>query len=283
MSPANEGVEVAVSRPGLSVKVDAVRREELVVQGRPAVVHFGGTGSPILLVHGGWGGARFHWSGVWSMLARRHRVIAPELPGLGAVEQQGLPSIDAYVGWLVELLDVLGVDRAWCVGNSFGASLVWSLAGRAPARCAGVVMVNGFPMPATPPVLRLAGRAPGARALLGALVRRGIYQRSNLQRAFHDVAHVPAELERTIAEDWSRIIPRYVDVLIAGDGPPTPTVKPLLLWGAADRLPGTDLKSARRLATELPGSTLQVIQRAGHFPQVEAPEAFVEALEAWVR
>jgi pimeloyl-ACP methyl ester carboxylesterase len=233
----------------------------------------------LLLVHGGWGGAHFHWSSVWEQLARSHRVIAPDLPGLGAVHQPALPSVRAYAEWLVELLDVLGVARVRAVGNSFGASVAWSLADRFPGRCSGLTLVNGFGMPRTPAPLRVTGRKPFAHAVMEGVLRRLIYAPAALRSAFVDLSHVPPELHRIMATEWNIIVPRYVDVLIAGDGSPRPKVKLSLLWGMADRLPGTTRTALKQLQRSLPDAKLWAIANAGHFPQIEAPDAFVAALK----
>jgi pimeloyl-ACP methyl ester carboxylesterase len=74
------------------------------------------------------------------------------------------------------------------------------------------------------------------------------------------------------------MVPRYVDILVAGDGPPEPNLSPLLVWGAQDRLPGTRPKDARRWNEKLAGSTLRFIEDAGHFPQLEAPDRFVDVV-----
>jgi pimeloyl-ACP methyl ester carboxylesterase len=217
---------------------------------------------------------------VWEPLARSHRVIAPDLPGLGAVDQPPLPSVRAYAEWLVELLDRLSVARAWVVGNSFGASVAWALAARAPERCMGLALVNGFGMPRTPAPLRVAGRTRFAHAVLEGMLRRFVYTPAALRRAFADVSRVPLELKSIMATDWSLIVPRYAEVLLAGDGSPRPNVKLHLLWGMEDRLPGSSRGALERLHRSLPGAKVSAIANAGHFPQIEAPEAFVAALEA---
>jgi 2-hydroxy-6-oxonona-2,4-dienedioate hydrolase len=259
---------------------EAIEQVSPFVQGRPTRVFCGGNGSPVLLVHGGWGGAHFHWSAVWEALARSHRVIAPDLPGLGDVAQPALPSVHAYAEWLVDLLDVLGVARACVVGNSFGASVAWALASRAPELCTGLALVNGFRMPRTPTLLRIAGRTRFAHAVMEGVLRRFIYAPAALRRAFADVSHVPPELKSIMATEWSLIVPRYADVLMAGDGSPQPNVTLHLLWGMADRLPGTNPGALVRLQRSLPEAKLSAIAGAGHFPQIEAPDAFVAALDA---
>ena len=207
-------------------------------------------------------------------------VIAPDLPGLGAVDQPALPSVRAYAEWLLDLLDVLGVARTWLVGNSFGASVAWSLAARAPERCTGLALVNGFGMPRTPTPLRIAGRTRFAHTVMEGVLRRFIYAPAALRRAFADVSRVPPELKSIMAKEWKLIVPRYADVLIAGDGSPQPDVRLHLLWGTADRLPGTNRGALERLQRSLPGAKVSAIADAGHFPQIEAPEVFVAALDA---
>jgi 2-hydroxy-6-oxonona-2,4-dienedioate hydrolase len=259
------------------------KRIELEVQGRPARAWVGGdpAASTLVLLHGGLAGAEMHWSSVWDRLSDNYRVIAPELPGLGWVEPPGLPSVAAYAGWLVALLDVLSIERARFVGNSFGASVAASVAGRFPERTQGFAMVNGFAMPATPRWLSRFATGRLARVVMGTIVR-AIYREASLHRAFANPAHVPASLTAAMA-NWPAIMPRYVEILIAGDGPPAPRVPPLLLFGAADRLPGTRRRNAEALARRLPGAELVLIEGAGHFPQVEQPDRFVRAIEAWAR
>jgi pimeloyl-ACP methyl ester carboxylesterase len=213
------------------------------------------------------------------LLAQRHHVIAPDLPGLGAVEQPACASVREYVDWLVVLLDALGIERAWCVGNSFGASVAWSFAGREPRRCTGLVLVNGIPMPRTPTLLAMLGRNRAARAIMRAILWRWSYRRSVVPLAFARMHRVPEELEQLIEEEWPIIVPRFADVLMAGDGPPDPVCSPLLLWGAEDRLLGTRRSDAVRLQARLRGSQLRWIEDAGHFPELEAPAAFVATVE----
>jgi pimeloyl-ACP methyl ester carboxylesterase len=53
----------------------------------------------------------------------------------------------------------------------------------------------------------------------------------------------------------------------------TPLVPTLVLWGAADHLTLPD--EGRTLANEIPGALFQLIEGAGHLPQLERPDEFV--------
>jgi 2-hydroxy-6-oxonona-2,4-dienedioate hydrolase len=265
------------------VSTAQVVEREVEVLGRRARVFTGGEGSPaLLLLHGGWGGAALHWSGVWNRLARRAQVIAPDLPGVGDPAQPGRASLAGYVTWLLALLDALGVGQVHCVGNSFGASLAWSFAGRSPDRCRGVVLVDGIPMPRTPAPLLWLGRGPLGRGLVRLALKRLSFTPLALPRAFADPRRAPPALLGTLRRTPPAQLDAFVDCVIAGDGPPAPRAPVLVLWGERDRLPGTGLAAGRRLGAALPGARFVSLSDAGHFPQLERPAAFVEAVESFV-
>ncbi len=259
-----------------------VARREVSVDGRPAFVHEGGQGEPLLLIHGGWGGAWLHWAPVWERLAQRFHVIAPDLPGIGRAEQPGLGSLAAYSRWLGGVLDAVGGSRAWCVGNSFGAAVAWDFAGRSPERCRGLVLVNGSAMPELPPLVRRIVSAPLARRVLTRLMRKNAYSPSALQRAFVHPHRAPLEVRDVLRQEAPPQLDAITEVFLQG-GTATPReAKPLILWGEEDRLMGGHVGAARKLHASLPGSRLVLIPEAGHLPQVENPEAFVEALTAFI-
>jgi pimeloyl-ACP methyl ester carboxylesterase len=102
------------------------------------------TDLPVVLVHGspGSGGVLEKLA---NSLAPRFRVIVPDLPGFGA-STHDLPdySFRAHGKYLIELLDVLGVERAQLVGYSMGGGVVLSMVDLAPQRVASVVMLSAI-------------------------------------------------------------------------------------------------------------------------------------------
>jgi pimeloyl-ACP methyl ester carboxylesterase len=252
---------------------------EVKVEGRPATVHVGGRGAPVLLVHGGWGGAALHWGRVWERLAERFQVVAPELPGVGRPGEPGPGSVKDYARWMVGLLEALELPAAACVGNSFGAAVVWTLAAHHPARCRGLVLVNGTPLPPTPGPLVALGTWPPTRRLLLAFFRRYIFSPRAEALSFADPQRLPAELRAVFRQDSPPQLEALFDALgHGGDGVEPREARPLLLWGQEDRFSSTDERAARRLHARLPGSRLALIPGAGHLPQLEKPEAFLDAL-----
>jgi 2-hydroxy-6-oxonona-2,4-dienedioate hydrolase len=169
------------------------------------------------------------------------------------------------------------------VGNSFGAAVSYCLATEAPARCRGLVLVNGGPVPSLPTPLRaLLGSAPAAR-LLTSLVHRLAHGPAALTRAFADPGRAPAELVSLLAGragEGRRTVELLTSMLrVPAPALPPPACPVLLLWGADDQLAGTGADAAAKLRQKLPGAELVLIGRAGHFPQLEQPERFVAELE----
>ncbi|MQY04814.1 alpha/beta fold hydrolase [Actinomadura macrotermitis] len=83
-----------------------------------------------------------------------HRVLAPDLPGIGASDRPDEPLgvtglADALIAWM----DAVGLPRAALVGHSLGAQVVAVAAGRHPGRVSRLVLAgpNGDPRARTPP------------------------------------------------------------------------------------------------------------------------------------
>ena len=220
------------------------------VEGMSAKVFVGGAGEPLLLVHGGWGGAEMHWAPVWEPLAARFRVVAPDLPGIGDLAHAPLGSVCKYAQWLTGLMGALGAPTAWCVGNSFGASVVCELAAETPQRCLGLVLVNGFPMPPTPPPLRWLGERTIGRSLLRAIERHVAYTPDALARGFADPAKAPQELRALLQQPAPPQLEAMVGAMVQGGSASRPGVAPLLLWAktitSRGRAPTTRAGSTRR-------------------------------------
>lgn len=79
-----------------------------------------GAGEPILLIHG-WPQHWYMWRGVIPKLAQRHRVICPDLRGLGWSDapSHGYDK-ESLANDMLSLMDVLGLDRVKLVGHDWG-------------------------------------------------------------------------------------------------------------------------------------------------------------------
>jgi pimeloyl-ACP methyl ester carboxylesterase len=78
---------------------------------------------------------------VLPLLAPRCRAIALDTPGFGdSAPLRGPASIEGWAAVVVELLDVLAIDRAHVVGHHTGGVIALHLAAAHPARVASLVM-----------------------------------------------------------------------------------------------------------------------------------------------
>lgn len=249
----------------------------------PARLWTGGNGDAIVLLHGGWAGAEAYWSTITDDLERSHLVIAPELPGIGTVDEPPLATFGAYAAWLAKLLDALGVEKAVIVGNSLGATVAWRFAGDYPERCRSLVMVNGYPPPVYPSGVRwLVNRTPVRALARGNLAQ--LYGRGVIDLAFCDRTKVPAGIAQSLERFSPADIDRVLDIMLAGEAPSAPPkARTLLVWGETDRTPVLDKQGARKMRQALDDSKLVTIPEAGHLPQVEKPAEFRRALRDFLK
>ncbi len=100
-----------------------------------------GAGPPILLLHGSPGSAG-DFVRLLPPLARKRRVIAPDLPGFGASERE-VPdySARAHAAYVAALLDELSVERVHVLGFSMGGAVALELAALQPERVLSLTML----------------------------------------------------------------------------------------------------------------------------------------------
>jgi pimeloyl-ACP methyl ester carboxylesterase len=264
-----------------------VTERRVVLAGVSTAVLEGGDGPPVVLLHGQGG-----WSGMWlpvmGDLMTTHRVIAADLPGLGASDLPGGPPDAARVlAWLGALVEDACPVPPVLVGASLGGSIAARFAIAQPDRVARLVLVDAGSL----------GRFRPAPGVLFALARFLARPSERTQQGFlRQVAVDPGRVEAMMGERWeasqaynldrartpsvraanrrmlrelgTKVIPPAELARIA-----VPTT---LIWGRHDRVMRLGIAEA---ASARYGWPLQVIEDAGHFV-VEQPEAFRRALRA---
>ena len=261
----------------------AARPRRLVLAGTSTAVLEAGDGPPLVLMHGGieCGGAI--WAPVVERLAERHRVVIPDLPGLG--ESDPVARLDAatFAAWFTALLDHTCDEPPTMVAHSLGGSLAARFAIEHGERLERLVIY------AAPGVGRY--RMPiGLRATAIRLALRPTER--NAERfdrwAFSDYQRVRGEDPEwfaafgayTMARAQVPHVKRTLRGLIGTCTKQVPGLERLelpatLLWGRHDRFVPLGLAEA---ASARLGWPLHVVDAAGHVPHVEQPEAFLEAL-----
>ena len=113
-------------------------------KGHRIVYSVRGEGSPVLLVHGIHAAASsFEWRRNVEFLSRRFRVTSVDLLGFGLSDRPAISySAETYIALLMDFIrDVLPAPPA-VVASSLSATYAVSMAFRAPASIAGLVLVN---------------------------------------------------------------------------------------------------------------------------------------------
>jgi pimeloyl-ACP methyl ester carboxylesterase len=292
-----------------SVQDEPVQHCTVDLDGPVHYTDFGGSGRPIVLVHG-LGGSSLNWLAVGPRLAALGRVVAIDLAGHGRTRSLGRT---ARVGQnrrlLGRFLTAIAREPAVLMGNSMGGYLSLAEAEAEPEKVAALVLVN----PAVP-------LAPGARfdprvfalfagmatPILGrALLRRRAVLGPDQSvrdilalccvdpsRVGSDVvdAHVALARERAVdgavnARDFLaaqrslmvRLLRRRRFFAMVAKIP----APALIVQGRRDRL--VRLEAARALAAARPDWSIAVLDEIGHVPQLEAPDEFLAVVEPWLR
>lgn len=121
--------------------ISPYRSTYVSVRGGPVhVADFGGSGPPVVMVHG-LGGSHVNWVSVGGHLTALGHVTAPDLPGFGLSPARKQASIDDHRRTLAAYLETLG-GPALLVANSMGALISMRHAARAGAGVSGLVLVS---------------------------------------------------------------------------------------------------------------------------------------------
>jgi pimeloyl-ACP methyl ester carboxylesterase len=252
--------------------------------------HRGGTGTPLLLLHG-IGAIWRAWSPVVPYLEPHHDVIVPTLAGHGGGPSLGpgvMPSVQALVDALEDELDKLGLQKVHIAGNSLGGWIGIELARR--GRAQSLVLLS--PAGAWRSPRRIKVQTVGVRFSLGALARyshraEAIVERRLLRWALlaGQVAHphhVPRESLVTYihASGQSPVVEPLLRVLHLNPVDPLPVDRDYpvrLVWADRDRvLPFKHFGSP--MLERLPGAELIRLSGVGHVPMSDDPVRVAELI-----
>jgi pimeloyl-ACP methyl ester carboxylesterase len=250
-----------------------------------------GQGPVLLLVHG-IGASHEHWRHLLAPLARRHTVIAPDLPGHGRSDPTaGDYSVGGLAAGLRDLLLLLGHPRATIVGHSLGGGVAMQFAYQFPELTERLVLISSGGLgPEVSPLLRaaalpgagpfIAATAPLAAALARTRAARSLaIEAAAIFAGYAELADPTrraaflATLRSVIALGGQRV--SALDRIYLAEAAPV-----LIAWGERDRL--VPVAHAHHAHRGIPGSRLELFPGVGHLPQLEAPDALLTALELFL-
>lgn len=242
-----------------------------------------GSGEPLVFLHG-LGGCRIAWGPQLRGLSNHYRCIAWDMPGYGAaapIEPLTYPAIAQRV---VDLLDVLDVERATLIGLSFGGMHALHTALDHPERVERLVLADSSPAFGMDGTSRdgwirarldpiNAGGSPGDAAddIVDAIthVRLEGLVRDETVGAFHHISAAGFRAAVMCLPD------NDVRARVGEIRQPT-----LVIVGEHDE--ETPLPYSQVLADGIPNATLRVLPGAGHLTPAEVPDLFNAALTAFL-
>jgi pimeloyl-ACP methyl ester carboxylesterase len=242
--------------------------------------HRGGSGPPLLLVHGFTDTWRT-WELVLPALERRYEVLAPTLPGHAGGPPAGAGSgPTAAVDALERMLDAAGIETAHLAGNSLGGYLSLRLAARGRARSVVALAPAGGWIERDPALDEhfvetqnlVRPLAAHADELMAAEDGRRRATRFTTRRFEHIPAELLAHQLRGVAAcaDVRPLIDAARDEGWPLDAERV-TCPVRVVWGSDDALLPWPESAARYRDAWLPHADWVVLDGVGHCPQLDVP------------
>jgi 2-hydroxymuconate-semialdehyde hydrolase len=250
-----------------------------------------GEGPPLVLIHGSGPGvtAYANWRGVIPAFAEHFHCYAPDMVGFGYTDCPAEISdftMDVWVDHILGFLDVMGIEKAHFIGNSFGGALTLALATRHPQRVERIVLMGaaGLPFPITQGLLDVWGYEPSVEAMRGLMhtfahnaglvtedIVRSRYEasiRPGAQEAYARLFPEPRQpkLDRlATSEDALRAMPHQV----------------LAVHGREDVI--VPLAQSIKFNQLIPNSELHVFGGCGHWTQIEKRDRFIALVTPFLK
>ena len=265
-----------------------------------SVRHYPGTGTPIVLLHGG-PGMGDYFGAMPEMLSPPHQVVSYDQRGCGKSACDGSFDLDTQIADLDAIRSHFGAGRIHLFGHSWGGLLAQLYAKAHPDRVASLVLCcsmasTGKQVAAVESkciaerVIGRPKRSPVAWALAGTLMQLpgrlgdlgfGFIMKQLLPNYVvrPDVPPVPFDVNRASKRAWrgtNASIKMLADDHLSGMALDIPV---LIIYGEHDVIRETSPMLAERHR----GATAVRIANASHFPWIEQPEVFAKTLSDFYR
>lgn len=263
----------------------------LLVEGHRLAYLDEGSGPPVLLIHG-IPTSSLLWRDIIPVLARSHRVIAPDMLNYGKSDKplHADVSIAAQARLTVGVLDALGIRRADVVSHDIGGGVAQIIAVRHPERVGKLVLssavcFDSWPIPEFKPL-----QEPGAEdkmsleaftEMLRGFLPQGVHRADALTPEAAEIIMEPWSSEagkRALFRNFRRLNPEYTQA-IAGELQHLEH-ETLILWGRQD--PFQKPAYAERLRDAIPHGELTWIDEAAHWIMEEKPAEVAAALQTFL-
>lgn len=240
-----------------------------------------GNGPPIILLHGLWGGLN-EWQPVIEPLAEDHRVIVMDFIGFHGSDKPDVQYHNALLSqFLAGFIEALELRDVILMGHAMGANAATYTAFHHPGNIGGLILVDGagyrnpdrdISQPLSEGMLRFRRVATGSSlASTRGLLERRVVNKNRVTDEWVEAAYAM----------WVNSAAAIGDMLLEGGDLTEEEMQQiklptLVIWGADDEVFSPD--NAQRLANDIEGSVVRMIDNAGHLPQIEQPDAFLDAV-----
>ena len=280
-------------------------QSKIDVNGPVNIVSHGGSGAPVLLIHG-LGGSHVNWQAVATPLTEHGVVTAIDLIGFGRTPLAARSaSVQSQRDLVIDYLRAHADAPATLVGNSMGGLVSLLVARDAPELVDSLVLVDAalpsvrlrFDAAVLKGLLRPLIPVLGPRAYEKAMEDPQAYMDEMAKILFVDPSRVPEEARQAgldmaaeraempwVSQAFAEAARSLFAVLLkrkafAANIASIP-VPAIIVQGDKDRL--VDIESARWLAAQRPDWKLEIFHDVGHVPMLEAPDQFLEVVGSWL-
>jgi pimeloyl-ACP methyl ester carboxylesterase len=260
----------------------AVRRLRLWQNRVETEVEIAGSGPPLVYLHGPWGLAPDR--AFIARLAGANTVYAPRHPGTSHGDPEAVHVLDSWLDLVVyygELLDRLELGAPAFVGHSFGGLVAAEFAAAAPKSVGRLVLID--------PVGLWRDDLPVKNwILLSDSERRPSLfadPEGEAAQRFFAVPNDPAERVDVLAQFiWAQACTGKFVWPVPDRGLKSRTHRvaapTLIIWGKADRIIAAAY--AQEFAMRIADARIELIEKAGHLPHLEQPDAVAKAVRGFL-
>ena len=247
------------------------REETISVGGIDVHAWIGGRGDPLLVLHGA-GGNR-GWTRWVQQVSEHFTVWAPTHPGFGSSgDADWMEGIDDLARFYLWFIDASGLRRPHVLGHSIGGWTAAEMAAMSPRSIDRLVLVAPVGLkPETGEILDVFYYPPPQ------LLSLTVHDPTTIPEWDELFGHKPTPAELEIATRNREMAARltwkpYMHNPRLDRFLPRVTNPALIVWGREDRIVPVECgEQYRRL---LPSATLTVLEKCGHLPPIEQPDAF---------
>lgn len=253
-----------------------------VVDGIKIFYNVKGKGEPIILVHGN-GLSHGQWKYNIEPLARDHEVYALDMPGFGQSDKPDSEyGLTYYMNFLKAFMDSMGISRPTIVGHSFGGAVAAGFAAKYSEDVTGIVLSDATGI--TPVGTRYNQAL--FKVLMNMMVRsRKVYCRPMFYNGIASSLLDDVQLVTDLSESRKAFMSNCREILQCDtaytESIRTVSAPTLIVWGKNDML--LPVSDAVRYHELIPGSTMKLIDRCGHLPNVEKYQEFNDAVLDFLR